>query len=288
MQDRTDHTDRTQDGTTDARDVVVVTGAGGMGTAVARRLGSGRTLILADASQSQLDRAVQALSAEGYFVRGVTTDVSDRAAVEALAEAAAAAGRLTAVVHTAGVAAATSSARRIFDVDLLGTVHVIEAFGKVAVRGTSLVCVASMAGHYASLSREDERALATAPAGELLALDAVAAVGDDATSAYILAKRANQVRVEAAALAWNLRGARINTVSPGVVSTAMAKAEADSDPEGHMMKMLEACGAGRTGTAGEIADAVEFLAGPRSLYITGTDLLVDGGQAGWIRWHRQG
>ncbi|MFE3827908.1 SDR family oxidoreductase [Streptomyces sp. NPDC059092] len=269
----------------DARDVVVVTGAGGMGSAVARRLGSGRTLIIADASQGQLDRAVDALSAEGYAVQGVLTDVSDRASVEKLADTAAGEGRLTAVVHTAGVAAATSSARKIFDVDLLGTVHVIEAFERVAVRGTSLVCVSSMAGHYASLSPEDEAALATAPAGELLALGAVAAVGEDATAAYILAKRANHVRVEAAALAWNLRGARINTVSPGVISTAMSRAEVDADPEGHMLRMVQACGAGRTGTPGEIADAVAFLAGPQSLYITGTDLLVDGGQAAWIRRH---
>ncbi|MFE4055715.1 SDR family oxidoreductase [Streptomyces sp. NPDC059096] len=269
----------------DVPDVVVVTGAGGMGAAVARRLGSGRTLILADASQDQLDRTVDALSAEGYAVRGVLTDVSDRASVEKLADTAADAGPLKAVVHTAGVAAATSSARRIFDVDLLGTVYVIEAFERVAVRGTALVCVSSMAGHYASLSPEDEAALATAPAGELLGLAAVAAVGEDATAAYILAKRANHVRVEAAALAWNRRGARINTLSPGVISTAMSQAEVDADPDGHMLRMVEACGAGRTGTPGEIADAVAFLTGPQSLYITGTDLLIDGGQAAWIRRH---
>ncbi|MFJ7998628.1 SDR family oxidoreductase [Streptomyces sp. NPDC096310] len=269
----------------DAPDVVVVTGAGGMGAAVARRLGSGRTLILADASQGQLDRAVDALSAEGYAVQGVLTDVSDRASVEKLADTAADAGPLKAVVHTAGVAAATSSARKIFDVDLLGTVYVIEAFERVAIRGTALVCVSSMAGHYASLSPEDEAALATAPASELLGLGAVAAVGEDATAAYILAKRANHVRVEAAALAWNQRGARINTVSPGVISTAMSRAETDADPDGHMLRMVRACGAGRTGTPGEIADAVAFLAGPQSLYITGTDLLIDGGQAAWIRRH---
>ncbi|MFD7896677.1 SDR family oxidoreductase [Streptomyces sp. NPDC059743] len=274
-----------QDRTHCARDVVVVTGAGGMGSAVARRLGSGRRVILADASPGQLDRTVDAMSAEGYAVRGVLTDVSDRASVEKLAETAVGEGRLTAVVHTAGVAAATSSARKIFEVDLLGTVHVIEAFEQVAVRGTSLVCVSSMAGHYASLSREDEAALATAPAEELLALGAVTAVGDDPTAAYIVAKRANHVRVQAAALAWNLRGARVNTVSPGVISTAMSKAEADADSDGHMLKMVEACGAGRMGTPGEIADAVAFLTGPQSLYITGTDLLVDGGQAGWIHWH---
>jgi NAD(P)-dependent dehydrogenase (short-subunit alcohol dehydrogenase family) len=283
MQNRTGHAEHADH----ARDVVVVTGAGGMGSAVARRLGSGRTLIVADAFRESLDRAVDALRAEGYDARGVLTDVSDRASVERLARTAADAGRITAVVHTAGVAAATASVRTILDVDLLGTVHVIDAFEKVAVRGTSLVCVASVAGHMASISAADEAALATAPVGELLALHAVTALGDDPVAAYILAKRANLVRVQAAALAWNRRGARINTISPGVISTSMAKAEADADSDGHMLRMLDSCGVGRPGTPGEIADAVAFLTGPQALYVTGTDLLVDGGQAAWIRRHMQ-
>ena len=271
----------------DGRDVVVVTGAGGMGSAVARRLGSGRTLVLADASQVQLDRAVDELSAAGFAVRGVPTDVSDREAVEKLAETASGEGRVTAVVHTAGIAAATAPARKVLEVNILGTAYVIDAFEKVAGRGTSLVCVSSMAGHYAPVDREHEAALATAPADELLELDCVTAVGDDATAAYMVSKRANHVRVQAAALAWSLRGARINTVSPGVISTAMSKAEAGSDPEGRMLKMLAACGAGRAGTPDEIADVAAFLTGPHSLYITGTDLLVDGGQAAWVRRHMQ-
>ncbi|WP_406355980.1 SDR family oxidoreductase [Streptomyces sp. NBC_00658] len=268
------------------RDVVVVTGAGGMGAAIARRLGSGRTLILADASRGQLDRSVGALRDEGYEARGVLTDVSDRGSVEGLAETAYGEGRLTAVVHTAGVSPATGTAKKILDVDLVGTAHVIDVFEKVASHGMSLVCVSSMAGHYASLSGADEAALATTPTEELLGLDVVTAIGDDAQSAYIVSKRANHLRVQAAALAWNLRGARVNSVSPGVISTAMAKAEAESPSGEHMLKMLDACGAGRTGTPGEIAEVVAFLVGPGAPYITGTDLLVDGGQAAWIRWHR--
>ncbi|WP_405906238.1 SDR family oxidoreductase [Streptomyces sp. NBC_00828] len=268
------------------RDVVVVTGAGGMGAAIARRLGSGRTLIVADASRDQLDRAVGALRDEGYDARGVLTDVSDRGSVEWLAETAYGEGRLAAVVHTAGVSPATGTAKKILDVDLVGTAHVIDVFEKVASHGMSLVCVSSMAGHYASLSAAQEAALATTPTEELLGLDVVTAIGDDAQSAYIVSKRANQLRVQAAALAWNLRGARVNSVSPGVISTAMAKAEAESPSGEHMLKMLDACGAGRTGTPGEIAEVVAFLVGPGAPYITGTDLLVDGGQAAWIRWHR--
>ncbi|WP_216590099.1 SDR family oxidoreductase [Streptomyces brasiliscabiei] len=268
------------------RDVVVVTGAGGMGVAIARRIGNGRTVLLADASQRQLDRSVGALSDEGYAVRGVPTDVSERGSVDRLAAEAAGEGRVAAVVHTAGVSAAQGAARTILEVNLLGTAHVIDAFEGVAGPGTALVCVSSMAGHVASLGGDDERALATAPADTLLGIGGVVAVGDSATSAYIVSKRANQLRVQAAALAWSRRGARVNSVSPGVIATAMAKAEAEGPCGAHMLAMLEASGAGRTGTPAEIADAVAFLIGPEARYITGTDLLVDGGQAAWLRHHR--
>lgn len=259
------------------RDVVVVTGAGGIGTAVARRIGSGRTLFLADASHGQLDRTVGMLRAEGYDAHGVVVDVCDHASVRKLAETAAGEGRLVAVVHTAGVCAAIATARTNFEVNMVGTAHVIDCFEAVATRGTSLVCVAGIAGHYATLSDEDETLLATVPAEELLGLDVVAAVGDDAVPAYIVSNRAVQVRVEAAALAWNLRGARVNSVSPGAVATDMAKAESGSVYGEHLRKMLDACGAGRAATPAEIADVVAFLAGPQAQYVTGTDLVVDGG-----------
>ncbi|WP_430791848.1 SDR family oxidoreductase, partial [Actinoplanes sp. G11-F43] len=239
-----------------------MTGAGGMGAAVARRIGSGRTVILADAFPEHLERTVGALHAEGYDVRGRVTDIADRDSVAGLAAFTAEAGRLTAVVHTAGVSAATSTVHRIMAVDLAGTAYLIEEFEPLTGPGTSVVCVASMAGHYAQLSAADEQALATAPADRLLGLDVVAGFDGDPVSAYILAKRANQVRVQAAALPYNRRGARINTISPGVVATAMARAEQQSSSGTHMMAMLDACGAGRTGTPAEIAEAAAFLTGP--------------------------
>ncbi|GAB2939381.1 SDR family oxidoreductase [Streptomyces mayteni] len=277
----------------DPAEVLVVTGAGGMGMAVARRLGSGRTLLLADASPDRLALAVEALAAEGYTVRGVPTDVGDRASVESLAGAAADEGPVTAVVHTAGVSPATGPAtdpaELVLRVNLLGTALVIDAFAGVARRGTSLVCVSSMAGHYAALDADTERALATAPTDTLLDIPAVRAVGaDDAAAAYVLSKRANQLRVQAAALPWNLLGARINTISPGVVSTPMARAEAESAAGEAMTRMLKECGADRAGTPAEIAEAAAFLTGQGAGYVTGTDLLVDGGQTGWLRWHRRG
>jgi NAD(P)-dependent dehydrogenase (short-subunit alcohol dehydrogenase family) len=267
-------------------DVVVVTGAGGMGAAVARRLVSGRTLLLADADPAHLDRAVAALRAEGYDARGQVTDIAAEPEVAGLAATAATLGRLAAVVHTAGVSAATSTVDRIMRVDLAGTAYLVDAFEPLAGHGTAIVCVASMAGHYAQLSAGDEQALATTPAAALLDLDLITGFTGDPVHAYILAKRANQVRVQAAALAYNRRGARINTISPGVISTPMARAEQESASGAHMTAMLDACGAGRTGTPAEIAEAAAFLTGPQSLYITGTDLLIDGGQAAWLRRHR--
>lgn len=212
-------------------EVVVVTGAGGMGEAVARRIGSGRRLVLADYFQDTLDRTVEVLNESGYAATGQVTDVSDRASVDRLARTAADAGRLTAVVHTAGVSAATATVEQVLAVDLVGTAHVIDAFEQVSVPGLSLVCVASMAGHHARLTGQQERELAAVPATELAQLPVVRELSDP-VQAYILAKRANQVRVQAAALAWNLRGARVNTVSPGVISTAMARAEAAGESGG--------------------------------------------------------
>jgi NAD(P)-dependent dehydrogenase (short-subunit alcohol dehydrogenase family) len=108
-------------------------------------------------------------------------------------------------------------------------------------------------------------------------------VGEDPVAAYIVAKRAYQVRMQAAALAWNRLGARVNTVSPGVVSTPMARSEAESASGEHRTAMLEACGAGRTGTPSEIAEVAAFLTGPGSLYVAGADILVGGGRAAWLR-----
>jgi NAD(P)-dependent dehydrogenase (short-subunit alcohol dehydrogenase family) len=147
-------------------ETVVVTGAGGIGAAVARRLGSGRVLFVADVSRGRLDRTVAALRAEGHQAHGLEIDVRDRPSVRKLAETAVGEGRLAAVAHTAGVCAATASVRTNFEVNMAGTAHVLDCFEAVATRGTSMVCVAGVAGHYATLSAEDEDALATVAAEE--------------------------------------------------------------------------------------------------------------------------
>jgi NAD(P)-dependent dehydrogenase (short-subunit alcohol dehydrogenase family) len=264
---------------------VVVIGTGGMGLAVARRLASGRRLLLADYSEASLDAATAALRAEGHTAEAHAVDVADRASVEKLAAAAGEAGRIDAVIHTAGVSPVMATARQIYQVDLLGTAHVINAFLPVASPGTSLVCVASMAGHFASLPPDLERYLATAPADQLLAHELIDLDSPDAASAYLLAKRGNQLRVQGAARSWGAKGARLNTISPGVISTPMGRAELQGPTGEFIQAMIDTSGAGRAGTPDDIAAAVAFLVGPESSFITGNDILVDGGVISTQRWN---
>jgi NAD(P)-dependent dehydrogenase (short-subunit alcohol dehydrogenase family) len=268
-----------------SRNTVVVIGTGGMGLAIARRLGGGRQLLLADASVTQIEGALGRLRAEGFLVDGHPVDVSDQGSIEKLAAEAASAGRVDAVIHTAGVSPTMATSRQIFEVDLLGTAHVIDAFYSICSPGTSLVCLASMAGHFASLSPEFERHLATAPTEQLLEHDGIDLDSPDAGTAYVVAKRGNQLRVEAAAHDWGVKGARLNTISPGVISTPMGVQELQGPMGAHIQGMIDRSGARRVGTPDDIAGVVAFLAGPESSFITGTDIRVDGGAVAASRWN---
>jgi NAD(P)-dependent dehydrogenase (short-subunit alcohol dehydrogenase family) len=172
----------------------------------------------------------------------------------------------------------------IMRVDLLGTALVLDAFGEVIASGGAGVFISSMAGTMASLDPDFERRLATTPTDELLELPGLSRKAiSDAGAAYAVAKRANQVRVQAASLAWGRRGARVNSLSPGVVATSMGEAELDG-PHGEIMRaMIAASGTGRIGMPDDIAGAVAFLVGADAGFITGTDLLVDGGAIAALR-----
>ncbi len=258
--------------------VLVVTGAGGMGTAVARRLGAGAVVLLADLNEAALERESAALRAGGYQVVTRVVDVSSRESVGALADAASELGAVTTVVHTAGVSPVQAPVEAILRVDLLGTALVLDAFGEVIAPSGAGVVISSMAGAMANLDADLEAKLATTPTDQLLDLDELSpdAVTDPGM-AYVLAKRANQLRVRAAASQWGRRRARVNSISPGVIATAMGAAELEG-PSGEIMRaMIDGSGTGRIGTADDIAAAVDFLAGHGAAYVTGTDLLVDGG-----------
>ncbi|PUB25369.1 NAD(P)-dependent dehydrogenase (short-subunit alcohol dehydrogenase family) [Promicromonospora sp. AC04] len=265
--------------------VVVVTGAGGMGQAVARRLGPGAHLVLADFNEESLVGVADQLRGEGYEVTPVVTDVSSRAAVTDLAQKAASLGEVRSVVHTAGLSPVQAPVAAILAVDLLGVALVVEQFGEVVAAGGAGVVVASMAGHvYPTLTREQSLELARTPADQLLSLP-IADPGNfpAGTAAYAFAKHANLLRVQAASTTWGRRGARINTISPGAIATPMGQAELGSDHNKGMQATIDGSNAGRMGTAAEIAAATEFLLGPSAAFISGTDLLVDGGAFAAIR-----
>jgi NAD(P)-dependent dehydrogenase (short-subunit alcohol dehydrogenase family) len=265
--------------------VVVVVGAGGMGCAVARRIGAGSTVVLADVNEQSLEPAARALRADGYDVVSRAIDVSRKDSVEVLAADAAARGSVAAVVHTAGVSPVQATVDAILRVDLLGTALVLDAFGEVIGSGGAGVFISSMAGTMASLDAGFELRLATTPADLLLELPELSADAiSESGTAYAVAKRANQVRVQAASRSWGRRGARVNSLSPGVIATSMGEAELDG-PHGEIMRaMIAASGTGRIGTPDDIAGAVAFLLGDDAAFITGTDLLVDGGVIAALRY----
>ena len=266
----------------DSHGVVVVTGAGGMGKAIIRRLGTGSCVVLGEFDQATLDRETNELIASGYDVVGVGLDVSDASSIDALVAEATSRGPVTTVVHTAGLSPVQATAEAIMKVDLLGTALMLDRFGAVIARGGAGVFVASNSGAMQPADPVLDQLLASTPAEQLLAIPQIAAVTDP-LQAYPLAKRANQVRMWSACMTWGARGARVNTISPGIIATPMGNAELRG-PNGEMMRVMIDCSATRRlGTPEDIAAAVEFLVGPNSTFITGTDLLVDGGELPFVR-----
>jgi NAD(P)-dependent dehydrogenase (short-subunit alcohol dehydrogenase family) len=262
-----------------AREVLTVIGVGGMGQAIARRIGSGKTVLLADYNKGTLAAVAEALSADGHHVVSHAVDVSSPESVHKLAEHAASLGAVTQVAHTAGLSPAQASAEAILAVDLLGTALVLKEFGEVVAPGGAGVMIASMAGHmFPPLTAEQEHALAHTRPGELLELEFVSPKNvTEPGIAYGIAKQANHVRVRAASAHWGRRGARVNSISPGIISTPMGQQELASPVGDGMRAMIAMSATGRLGTPDDIASATAFLLGPDASFITGTDLLVDGG-----------
>lgn len=255
-----------------------------MGLAIARRLGVGRRLFVADFSNEILSAAQETLTNDGYMVEISQVDVSDYDSVSRFAQAAASHGPIKAVIHTAGLSPSAGCAQKILEVDLLGTVNALDAFLEVAQSGTSMVCVASMAGHMGSnLASELERHLATASRDQLLdhpALKIDKADPHGPARAYGLSKRGNLLRVQASAQAWGRVGGRVNSVSPGVISTSAGRQEIN----GPAAKFITLSPVGRVGTPQDIVNAVSFLVSAESSFITGNDILVDGGVVSSLQW----
>jgi NAD(P)-dependent dehydrogenase (short-subunit alcohol dehydrogenase family) len=239
----------------------------------------GKTILLADLNEKAAAAAADTLQGAGFTTSTATVDVASHESVHDLAATASDLGAVTDVVHTAGLSPAQASPEAIIAVDLVGVALVLEEFGQVIAAGGSGVVIASQAGHMISpLPAEQHQALATTPADELPALpflqpDVVTSSG----AAYALAKRANIVRVQAASVQWGDRGARLNSISPGIIMTPLALDELNSGAGEGYQRMIKASAAGRVGTPDEIGAAAAFLMGRDGTFITGTDLLIDGG-----------
>jgi NAD(P)-dependent dehydrogenase (short-subunit alcohol dehydrogenase family) len=259
--------------------VIVVIGPGLIGQAIARRVGVGKHVLLADLNQDNANAAAETLANAGYDVSVATVDVSSREAVHGLVETATGLGEVTGLIHAAGVSPSQASAATILRVDLYGTALALEEFGNVIAPGGSGVVIASQSGHrLPPLTAEQNKALATTPVEELLGLaflqpDQVT----DPLNAYQIAKRANSLRVMAEAVRWGKRGARVNTISPGIVMTPLARDELTGPRGAGYRKMIEGSAAGRAGTPDEVGTVGALLMGPDGGFITGSDILMDGG-----------
>lgn len=261
------------------RDVIVVIGPGQIGQAIARRVGVGKHVLLADMRQDNANAAAEVMANAGYEVSVATVDASSRDAVHALVEKAASIGDVTGLIHAAGVSPSQASPATILKVDLYGTALVLEEFGNVIARGGSGVVISSQSGHrLPPLTVEQNKALATTPVEELLNLpflqpDQVT----DSLHAYQLSKRGNSLRVMAEAVRWGKRGARLNTISLGIIMTPLAKDELTGPRGEGYRRMIDASVARRAGTPDEVANVAALLMGPDGGFITGSDILMDGG-----------
>ena len=259
--------------------IIVVIGAGSIGQAIARRVSAGKHVLLADLRQENAAASAKVLGDAGFEVSTATVDVSSRKSVHGLVETATAIGTITGVIHAAGVSPTQASPATILKVDLYGTALVLEEFGNVIARGGAGLVIASQSGHrLPALTPEQNKALATTPADELLALpmlqpDQVR----DPLHAYQISKRGNSLRVMAEAMRWGKRGARVNTISPGIIITPLAKDELTGPRGEGYRRMIDLSPARRPGTPDEVGSVGALLMGPDGGFITGSDFLMDGG-----------
>jgi NAD(P)-dependent dehydrogenase (short-subunit alcohol dehydrogenase family) len=259
--------------------VTVVIGAGSIGQAIARRVSAGKQVLLADLKLENAEAAAKVLADAGFDVSAAVVDVSKRSDVVALARKAAALGDVTGLIHAAGVSPTQASPKAILTVDLYGTALVLEVFGSVMAPGGAGVVIASQSGHrLPALLPEQDKALAMTPVEELLALPFLQADQiKDSLHAYQISKRGNSLRVMAEAVRWGKRGARVNTISPGIIITPLARDELTGPRGPGYQRMIELCPAGRAGTPDEVGTVGALLMGAEGAFITGSDFLMDGG-----------
>ena len=261
------------------KEVLLWTGAGQIGMAIARRVGYGKTIVVGDRSLENAQRAAGTIEAAGFDVIPMEMDLSSRTSIRGLIQEGQRHGEITMLVNAAGVSPSQAPIETILQVDLYGTAVLLEEVGRVIAPGGAGVTISSQSGHrMPALTPEEDALLACTPPEELLQLDLLQPDRvRDTLHAYQLAKRCNEKRVMFEAVRWGERGARINSISPGIVVTPLAVDEFNGPRGNFYRNMFAKCPAGRPGTADEIANVAQLLMGPQGAFITGADFLVDGG-----------
>ena len=262
-----------------SKDVMIVTGAGQISMAIARRMGYGKKIILGDKNENNAQAVAEIMNQAGFDVEPFVMDMSSRTSIQDMVQKATEYGEVKYLICGAGVSPSQAPIEVILQVDLYGTAVLMEEVGKVIAKGGAGVIISSQSGHrLPALTPEQDRALAMTPTEELLKLDFLQPEKiKDTLHAYQLAKRCNEKRTMYEAVRWGERGARINDIAPGIIVTPLAIDEFNG-PRGDFYKnMFAKCPAGRPGTADEVADVAELLMSERAQFITGSTFLVDGG-----------
>lgn len=261
------------------KDVMILTGAGQIGMAIARRMGYVMKIVIGDKSLKNAENIAQIMKEAGYDAVPMEMDLSDRASILKLIEEAQKYGEIAMLVNAAGVSPSQASIEIVLKVDLYGTAVLLEEVGKVIKEGGVGVTISSQSGwRMPALTAKQDELLATTPCEELLNIDFLQPENiRDSLHAYQLAKRCNEKRVMAECVKWGERGARSNDIAPGIVVTPLALDEFNG-PRGDFYKnMFAKCPAGRPATADEVANVAELLMSPKGAFITGSTFLIDGG-----------
>ena len=260
-------------------EVMLLIGAGQIGMAIARRMGYGKKIVVGDRTQKNAESVSRILNEAGFDTSPVEMDLSSRESILNMIAEAQKFGEISMLVNAAGVSPSQAPIETILRVDLYGTALLLEEVGKVIGCGGVGVTISSQSGHrMPALTPEEDELLATTPTDALLALDMLQPDRiRDTLHAYQMAKRCNVKRVMAEAVKWGERGARVNSISPGIIVTPLAIDEFNG-PRGEFYKnMFAKCPAGRPGTADEVANVAELLMSGRGAFITGSDFVIDGG-----------
>lgn len=261
------------------KDVMILTGAGQIGMAIARRIGYGKKIVLGDKKKENAETIAKVMNEAGFDVVPGEMDLASRDSIKDLIASARKYGDLKMLVNAAGVSPSQASVEAILKIDLYGTAVLLEEVGKVIAEGGAGVTISSQSGHrMPALTPQEDEQLACTDTEALLGLDILQTRKiRDTLHAYQLAKRCNEKRVMAEAVKWGTRGARLNSISPGIIVTPLALDEFNGPRGDFYRDMFTRCPAGRTGTADEVANVAELLMSDKGAFITGSDFLVDGG-----------